>query len=266
MKKFDHIINNPPFGRLYLKIIRETLKYSDDQVVLSPIDWVMNPADNKNMREFGGIKLDIEYVGLLKDLFNDTSKATYHLGIYHNGNNTIESQRYNFVSYDRINIIKSNMKSFIEKLENHDSVSNHIKSGKLSDKYCYIMPRLVGNSGDKFDCFIWPKGSRWDRIFYKGLSDGKGPGEYKKVLRNVTNYTDFDYIEFDTKEEVENFKETCKTKFMRFALGIQSIDANLRTKLLPFLPTYKKPWNDADLYEYFGLTKEEVEIIENAIQ
>ena len=265
--RFDHIITNPPYNKnLHLKILREAMKHSEEIVNLSPIDWVMNPADNKNMREFGGMKLDIEYVGLLKDLFNDTSKATYHLGIYHNGNNTIESQRYNFVSYDRINIIKSNMKSFIEKLENHDSVSNHIKSGKLSDKYCYIMPRLVGNSGDKFDCFIWPKGSRWDRIFYKGLSDGKGPGEYKKVLRNVTNYTDFDYIEFDTKEEVENFKETCKTKFMRFALGIQSIDANLRTKLLPFLPTYKKPWTDTDLYEYFDLTPEEVATIEKEIK
>ena len=29
------------------------------------------------------------------------------------------------------------------------------------------------------------------------------------------------------------------------------------------MPTYKHEWNDKDLYEYFGLTEEEVSIIEN---
>lgn len=265
--KHMKIIMNPPFsGNLHLKILSHLIKlYSDAEVVnLSPIDWIMNPADNSNMQNFGNMKFDIEYVGLLKDLFESTDKATYHIGIYQSGDKTIESQRYDFISYDRINIIDYNMEHFIEKLKKCDSVSNHIKSGKLSDKYCYIVPKLVGNAGGKFDCFIWPKGSRWDRIFYKGLSEGKTPGEYKKKLKNVTNYTDFDYIEFDTEEEVENFKSTCKTKFMRFVLGIQSIDANLRTKLLPWLD-YSHPWTDEMLYKYFGLNEEEIREIEKCI-
>jgi hypothetical protein len=29
---------------------------------------------------------------------------------------------------------------------------------------------------------------------------------------------------------------------------------------------YSKPWNDADLFEYFDLTPEEIEEIENAIR
>lgn len=266
--KHMKIIMNPPYsGNLHLKILSHLMsEYPEAEVVnLSPIDWIMNPADNSNMQNFGNMKFDIEYVGLLKDLFESTDKATYHIGIYQSGDKTIESQRYDFISYDRINIIDYNIEYFIEKLKKCDNVNNHIKSGKLSDKYCYIVPKLVGNAGGKFDCFIWPKGSRWDRIFYKGLSEGKTPGEYKKKLKNVTNYTDFDYIEFDTEEEVENFKSTCKTKFMRFVLGIQSIDAHLRTKLLPWLGDYAHPWTDQMLYDYFNLTEEEIMEIEKCI-
>lgn len=266
--KLNKIIMNPPYNRsLHLKILSHLISlYSDAEIVnLSPIDWIMNPADNSNMQNFGNMKFDIEYVGLLKDLFESTDKATYHIGIYQSGDKTIESQRYDFISYDRINIIDYNIEYFIEKLKKCDNVNNHIKSGKLSDKYCYIVPKLVGNAGGKFDCFIWPKGSRWDRIFYKGLSEGKTPGEYKKKLKNVTNYTDFDYIEFDTEEEVENFKSTCKTKFMRFVLGIQSIDASLRTKLLPWLGDYTHTWTDQMLYDYFNLTEEEIMEIEKCI-
>lgn len=255
---------NPPYDRsLHLKILNNMIEtFPEAEIVnLSPIEWVMNPAPNNNMTKYGDLKLDIDYVGLLRDLFEGTSGATYHLGIYHTGSKSIESQRYNYLTYDRVNLLEGNLKDFIVKLEKHDNLQAHIKFGKLSDKYCYIIPRLVGNIGKTFDCFIWPKESKWDRIFYKGLSDGKGPGEYKTKFSNVSNYTDFNYVEFDTKEEVENFKSTYKTKFMRFCLGIQSIDSNLRVRLLPYMPTYTHSWTDQDLYEYFGLTDEEIRMI-----
>ena len=52
---------------------------------------------------------------------------------------------------------------------------------------------------------------------------------------------------------------------MSFVLGIQSIDANLRTKLLPWMGDYSHPWTDEMLYEYFGLTEEEIREIEKCI-
>jgi hypothetical protein len=35
---------------------------------------------------------------------------------------------------------------------------------------------------------------------------------------------------------------------------------------LPFLPTYKKQWDDKQLYEYFNLTPEEIKIIEEEMK
>ena len=33
-------------------------------------------------------------------------------------------------------------------------------------------------------------------------------------------------------------------------------------KILPFMPTYEHPWTDEMLYEYFGLTEDEIKEIE----
>ena len=36
--------------------------------------------------------------------------------------------------------------------------------------------------------------------------------------------------------------------------------------LLPYMPTYTHPWTDEQLYQYFGLTPEEIDIIEQEIK
>lgn len=37
-------------------------------------------------------------------------------------------------------------------------------------------------------------------------------------------------------------------------------------KFFPFMPTYKHPWTDEELYKYFDLSPEEIGVIENEIQ
>ena len=88
--KFNHIISNPPFGRLYLKITRETLKYSDDHVVLSPIRWLQDPlAEYKrgsDWKKFEDVREKIESLYIIKS--TDAEKyfgigLPFELGIYH---------------------------------------------------------------------------------------------------------------------------------------------------------------------------------------
>ena len=73
-------------------------------------------------------------------------------------------------------------------------------------------------------------------------------------------------IFFSTKEEAENFISYTKTNF--FISWVKAFHTNSRYILgeYPFMPTYNHPWTDADLYEYFGLTDDEIKEIECSIK
>jgi hypothetical protein len=45
-----------------------------------------------------------------------------------------------------------------------------------------------------------------------------------------------------------------------------TVDVHVHPQFLPFLPTYKKQWTDKQLYEYFGLDKEEIATIEEEMK
>lgn len=91
-------------------------------------------------------------------------------------------------------------------------------------------------------------------------------GQYYKDTRNRNKDRPCGGIKFATMEEAENFVSYTNTKF--FISWLRAFHTNSRYILseYPFLPTYKKPWTDEQLYEYFDLTPKEIEEIENAIQ
>ena len=69
-----------------------------------------------------------------------------------------------------------------------------------------------------------------------------------------------------TEEEAYNFQAYTKTKFFKYIYSIMKTDQNVPLKYLPFMPTYTHPWTDEMLYEYFGLTEDEVKEIEQEIK
>ena len=260
MPKFDVAIMNPPYdGNLHLKILEKVISIADKVVNISPIDWLMNPYGGSVYNQYKHLKFNtIENAGLIKNIFN-LDRASYTGGIYtidKNANLTPDKFLYKFISTDFINYIDEKiLSSIIKKTIDCDNLENHIVSGEINDKtkYTIVMPKLVGNPGEK-TYKLYVRGSRWDKIFYKGLYKGKTASETKKKLKNVKNYTIFDYIEFDTKNEAENWIKSGETNFIKFMQIIQSVDANRRCSHTPYMQDYTQPWTDKRFCEFFGIT------------
>lgn len=72
---------------------------------------------------------------------------------------------------------------------------------------------------------------------------------------------------FDTKEETENYAHYLTTKFVRFLVLQRKVTMDVTPDRFRFVPLLDMTlrWTDADLYEHFGLTKDEAAYIEATI-
>lgn len=259
MKKFDHIIQNPPFGRLYLKIIREMMKYSNDNVVLSPIRWLQDPLAeykrNSDWKKFEDIRSHIESLDVvpMKEASNMFGALfNTDLGIYHITNKG---------GFDCKKLIKSNahivetcIKCGFPELVKYDE----------NDKRAFVTIRTITNlhRTTAYDIV-----SHNNSIFIKGKTiDGK---YWKDALYKTKTCNDDRVplgIYFNTNEEAENFIKWSDTKTIKYFVKQLVVDQHIYTEFLPFMPTYAHPWKDEDLYEYFSLTPEEIKIVENEMK
>lgn len=72
---------------------------------------------------------------------------------------------------------------------------------------------------------------------------------------------------FDTRDETENYAYYLTTKFVRFLVLQRKISQHLTNTRFTFVPMLDmtRRWTDADLYELFKLTDEEITYIERVI-
>lgn len=257
--KFDHTISNPPFGRLYLKIIREIMKYSDDNVVLVPVRWLQDPLaeykKNSDWKKFEDIRTHIKELNVvtMKDairmfgaLFNTD------LGIYHITNKG---------GFDCKRLIKSNahiveacIKCGFPDLVKYDE----------NDERAFVTIRTITNlhRTTAYDIVSHNNG-----IFIKGKTIGGK--DWRDALYKTKTCNDDRVpfgIYFNTKEEAENFIKWSDTKTIKYFVKQLVVDQHIYTEFLPFMPTYIHEWDDNQLYEYFSLTSEERKIIEEEIK
>ena len=252
---FDHIIMNPPYnGSLHLKILKEAMKHSNDVVNLSPIRWLQDPLaeykKNSDWKKFESVRKGIETLDVVRaaeaqKLFS--SGQYENLGIYHlTENGGIDILPKPFISqglFDKVNLptYQGKYKSFYS-----ERVSENYKN---FDKPFVKVSALHGNVGAKdwFD-IITPQ---------KELAMSKE--------QNKGGSCTFTY-NFDTEEERDNFFAYCQTKFVKACNG--NVKTNIRWPgyAVPFMPTYNHPWTDEMLYEYFDLTEDEVNEIEQSIK
>lgn len=73
---------------------------------------------------------------------------------------------------------------------------------------------------------------------------------------------------FNDDIKAENAISFVKTKFFHFMLGLKKITQHTTSKTYSFIPLqdFSKPWTDAELYEKYGLTQEEIDFIESMIR
>lgn len=71
-----------------------------------------------------------------------------------------------------------------------------------------------------------------------------------------------------TKEQCQNIITYIQTKFFRYLVSIKKKTQNGARKVYQFVPMqdFSKPWTDAELYEKYDLTQEEIDYIEATIR
>ncbi|AWW50568.1 Eco57I restriction-modification methylase domain-containing protein [Polynucleobacter paneuropaeus] len=121
--------------------------------------------------------------------------------------------------------------------------------------------------------------NKWKVITSKVSYDHAGQPD-KQGMRKVLSIVDVlppDYVctetylvagAFDNKEEAENLASYLKTKFVRFLVAQMSFSQDITKDRFLFAPSLsmKKKWSEKDLYERYGLTKDEITHISNKIK
>jgi len=122
------------------------------------------------------------------------------------------------------------------------------KNADKIDNYKVVAPRAYGKGMKR--CTL-PK----DQIFILGK------GEISTETYNVIGC-------FSTKAEAERFKSYLQTDFARYVLGLRKLTQDIpkdRWNWVPLMDA-SKTWTDADLFDFFGLTKTEREHIRKKVQ
>ena len=266
---------NPPYsGNLHLKILREAMQHSDNIVNLSPIRWLQDPLaeykKNSDWEAYKDIRSHIESLEMLSSekaakLFQ--ARFSMNLGIYKvtqvNGNIDIRFER------DGIQFKPIFEKVFSKR--NH-CWADHIDKDKVDGIRFRVLVNDLITKG-YYDArggkeYVPDYTRQYDYIGTRARSwiyeDGMQNGTWWSMFGNKNQYTKPEgtpfplSIKFKTFEEAKNFEEAAKTKMYHFI----NMMIGLQYKYVPWLSDYTHPWTDADLYAYFGLTPDEIDIIE----
>ena len=240
---FDHIIMNPPYDKnLHLKILQEAMKHSDDVVNLCPIRWLQDPLaeykKNSDYKKFENIRKRIETLDVVEmkdacDMFG--ALFNVNLGIYHITKNG------SWKGFE----VKSLTKKIINKVLEGGGLHPEIYTGQAN---AVVIKKMTN-----------PNRS----TAYNLCSNAVGYKNKNSLEDKVQNC-----IVFDTPEEAENFRKMTETRMYRFCVKTLINNENFMSYYKFFFnaPTYTHPWTDEMLYEYFGLTEDEVNEIEQEIK
>ena len=231
---------NAPYNKnLHLKILQEAMKHSDDIVNLSPIRWLQDPLaeykKNSDWKKFEDVRKRIES---LEPLDAAKTNAMFgiqmgQLGIYHLTENG---------GWER------EIDPLVEKVVN----------------------KCLEIAGLPAETYTGQKNA----VVIKQMTNPNRSTAYNLCSRavgykNVNSLDDKKQmcICFKTSEEADNFRKSTETKMYKYCVKHILTNENVVCcyKFLPFMPTYTHPWTDEMLYEYFGLTEDEIKEIENEI-
>ena len=265
--KFDHIIMNPPYCRnLHLKILNEAICYSDDIVNLSPIRWLQDPLAeykrNSDFKKFTEIRERIESIEIIKvtdveNLFGIS--LPFNIGVYRITKDGGWINTFN-------NALLSKM---VDKVISTDNVKNHTVVDDL-DGISLLISEFTGGCCGQLEIETPFMMTRKKTYFTNKINEFTNETYLEQRTRvawgNVKPKATNTNIKFATKEERDNFYDSWNTKPLRWMFNAMKVDVHVHSNFLPWLNDYTHPWTDDDLYKYFGLTDDEIKIIEDEIK
>ena len=268
-ERFSIALGNPPYDRsLHLKFLEKTIEISDKVVFIQPVRWLeetvgpkkKNSAFNKYKESIADhIKdLDIYTAGEMEKEFG--AAFSFNIGIY-------TCDKDGGYDYSKLNTDKI-MEKVLDKMP--DNIENHIEVDV--PKSCITISLITGGNKGRnvvIDLYYWTLDKK--RFIYdedgKRLDNGLTFYENRKksAWGNVKVREDYTIIKFNTIEECENFFDFTRTYLFRYMFNVTTSDVHVASKFLPFMNDYTSKWTDERLYDYFDITKEEQQQIENHI-
>lgn len=249
------IIMNPPYnGNLHLKILSKVIEECKgaEIVNLSPANQMF--AGMRLIKDHSEVKNNPKLIEHIQDVdLIKPEEASAMFGASFAG--PLMIIHYDLTKdgkdYKEFNIIPKNLRSVFDKTVRavyegkYPSLWSGIKKGDCpEDKFSLTCPEVHGHQGQ----------SDWAEITSKN---------YEKALDSKQRWGW--HLEFDTEEERKNCWECWHLKSHMFIHSLVKADNFNAYQWLPLLD-YSHPWTDKDLYNYFGLTPEEVEEIDKEIQ
>ena len=132
--------------------------------------------------------------------------------------------------------------------------SEVVKNADIIDSYKVLIGRLVPSNGE---LDVDPKNG------YRVITDTRiiGPGQI-----NTETYLDIGV--FRTQAEANNFDKFLKSKLPRFLLRQAISSLNVTRECFRFVPfeDFTQAWDDDKLYKKYGLTYEEIQLVETTIR
>ena len=78
---------------------------------------------------------------------------------------------------------------------------------------------------------------------------------------NQTSKCEFNSVQFNTKEEAENHRQTQCGTFMLFIDAVSRVDAHVHQRFIPIMNDYSEPWTDERFYDFFNISNEERDLV-----
>jgi len=292
--KFDIIIGNPPYNEeltkvgakpLYNKFIEYYVNKCNYLTFIVPSRWF---AGGKGLDKFRAMMLnrkDIVYVTHYEDackIFGNSvdikGGVNYFLidksynGLCNYNGSNIQLNKYDIV-------VDSKYYDIIEKISKYDSITKYY----ISQDYYKIQTndsRLIDdNKKGYIKCYVSQQ--KGFQKYIKKEEIKKPTNNYKVItaraafeansgfgntfVGNLDEVHTKSYISFNvnTEKEAVSLVSYLKCKLPNFMLSIRKLSQDISEntcKWIP-LPTLDKEWTDEDIYKYFKLTTEEINLV-----
>ena len=140
----------------------------------------------------------------------------------------------------------NSIKIYAQKATGYVSIQQIEKNSQMIDMWKVYVPEAIGAGNMETD------------IVKPILGEPKTVCSETYVVINPTN----------DKKIAENTVSYIKTKFFHFLLGLKKITQHTTSKTYSFIPIqdFSKSWTDAELYEKYNLTSDEINFIETMIR
>ena len=254
--KFNALIMNPPFcSGLHLKVLSGVINHVDFKhdgtiVCIHPAAWLQFPTRIRPSFMDGLIEsFDMIDRKEANEMFDIDGGDLVITTLSKEGDsftgNAAEDKRFCCFKYNsRFAANWKIVKSIYEKViaKNMFKVCDNHKTKEPTTVYPIRV--IVGGSVDE------RKGT-WFRLVSPNYTTACSTNTSQNIR----------FLNFNTETERKNAWASYLTKFARFCIAMDE-----STKLAPYMNDYTQPWDDKRFYEYFGLTVEEIDVIEKTIK